>query len=233
MTGSRSPHSAKKKTRVLTCINQTLSDADLSLVTRTLASDGVIVFPTDTVYGIGCNAFQLDAINAIYKLKGRSYSKPLPLLLGDSLQLDLVAKEIPQEAFRLIEAYWPGALTLVFKTAPMALLASRGKSSVAVRIPDHGVIRQILVRAKVPLASTSANRSGKPAFTNAVDAVKAFDGKVDLIIDGGLCDVGRESSVVDATHYPFTILREGAISKQKLELSLRKRDNPAFPKSAN
>lgn len=183
---------------------------------NTLKIGGVIVFPTDTVYGIGCNAFHPEAIRRIYALKGRQYSKPLPLLLAETGQLPLVAKDVPKEAVRLMEAYWPGALTLVFKTAPLALNAARGKSTIAVRIPDHGVVRQLLEHLSLPLAATSANISGKPSLKTGAQAKKIFLSKVDVIIDGGPCEVGRESSVVDASHFPFTILREGAVSKPEL-----------------
>lgn len=177
---------------------------------------GVLVFPTDTVYGIGCNAFHPEAIQKIYDLKGRHYSKPLPILLSDAKQMPLVTKEVPSEAERLMKAFWPGALTLVCKTGPLALNAARGKHTIAVRVPAHGVTSQLLAGLGLPLAATSANISGKKAIVSGTQARKLFESKVDVIIDGGACNVGRESSVVDASHYPFTVLREGALSKAEL-----------------
>jgi len=109
----------------------------------------------------------------------------------------------------------------VVKTGPLATGASRGKSTIAVRVPDHGVLRDLLQRAGIPLATTSANRSGRPEVTDGADAVRQFSGHVDIIIDGGRCPVGRPSSVVDVTHFPFVVLREGAVSKRELERCLR------------
>lgn len=186
-----------------------------------LEEGGVIAIPTDTVYGLACSAFSLDGVRRIYELKGRSYTKALPVLLGDRDQLPLIAKDVPAEAEVLMEKFWPGALTLVFKTAPTALHAARGKSTIAVRIPDHGVIRQILDVARVPLASTSANTSGEPSLVSGEAVVKRFRGEVDLIVDGGRCHHAKESTVIDASHFPFTVLRAGALSKEKVAAALK------------
>lgn len=179
-------------------------------------SGGVVAFPTDTVYGMGCNAFNPEAIAEIYRLKGRNYNKPLPILLADSAQLPLVASNIPAELYQLLEIYWPGPLTVVLKTAPLALGAARGKATIAVRVPAHGVALSILKAVGVPMATTSVNKSGKPAVTSGADVVKLFEEKIPLIVDGGSCEVGRESTVIDATHYPFTVLRQGAVPKNEL-----------------
>ena len=181
-----------------------------------LSHGGLVIFPTDTVYGVACNAFHPGAIEKIYKLKGRSYTKALPVFITDVSQLPLVAKEILPEAHLLIEAFWPGALTLVFKTAPLAVHAARGKSTLAVRIPKDDRIKNFMSHLPFPLAVTSANKSGRPSITSGRDAKKKFNGKVDLIIDGGDCEIGRESTVVDVTYFPFTVIREGALSKQEI-----------------
>jgi L-threonylcarbamoyladenylate synthase len=204
------------KTTVVKASRHHLSKDDLAVCLDALKMGGVIVFPTDTVYGIGCNAFHPEAIQKIYDLKGRAFSKPLPILLGRADQLPLVARDMPHEASRLMKALWPGALTLVFKTGPLALNAARGKSTIAVRVPDHGITAQLLAGLGLPLAATSANLSGKTSLTTGAQAKKLFMSKVDVIIDGGACPGGRESSVVDATHFPFTVLREGAVSKPEL-----------------
>lgn len=188
--------------------------------TKAIQSGGVVVIPTDTVYGLACNAFNPVGIEKIYSLKGRSYTKPLPIFLGDASQLPLVARDVLPETELLIQAYWPGPLTLVFKTGPMALGAARGKASIAVRIPDHKLVRNLLKAVHVPLAVTSANKSGKHPCVNGDEARELFENLVDVVVDGGVCVVGRESSVVDVTHYPFTILREGAISRRELTKQL-------------
>jgi L-threonylcarbamoyladenylate synthase len=206
----------KTLTRVIRCRSEKLDRESLNTCRRTIENGGLVVFPTDTVYGVGCNAFNPVAVQKIYSLKGRRYTQPLPVLLGHKSQLPLVARDVPSETVPLLKSYWPGPLTLVFKTAPMALVVSRGRDTIAVRVPDHGVVRHILKSVQIPLAATSANTSGKPSVISGSDAIRMFDGRVELIIDGGECKWARESTIVDATHFPFTLLREGVISKSDL-----------------
>jgi L-threonylcarbamoyladenylate synthase len=208
-------------TRVHKSTNGELSQAALHDCLRALAGGGLIVVPTDTVYGIACSAFNPTAIARVYELKGRSYDKPLPIFIPDASQLSLVAADIPTEAFRLVGGFWPGALTLVLKTAPLAAAAAHGRSTIAIRVPDHGVTRTLLDHAGVPIAATSANQSGEPSINNGEDAVAQFKGRVDVIVDGGASLIGRESTVVDASRFPFMVLREGAIPKKELERCLR------------
>jgi L-threonylcarbamoyladenylate synthase len=212
---------ASVETRVHRLTGGRLSDKALHDCVLALASGGLVVVPTDTVYGIACGAFNPDAVRRIYDLKGRSYSKPLPILIPDASQLTLVATDIPTEAYRLVGGFWPGALTLVFHTAPLAALAAHGRKTIAVRVPDHGVVRALLDHAGVPIAATSANQSGNPSITDGSEAVRLFGGRVEVIIDGGVCAIGRESTVVDASRFPFMVLREGAIPKKELERCLR------------
>lgn len=218
---SASTRATALKTKIIKAKQGKLSAAQLDVCREAIERGGLIVFPTDTVYGLGCNAFHMAAIKKIYELKGRSYTKALPILLGDVSQLPLVASEIVPQVSVLTEEYWPGALTLVFKTAPLAMVATRGRSTVAIRVPDHKLAQQILTCVHVPLATTSVNTSGEPSITKGTEAVKLFDGRVDVIVDGGACDWRKESSVVDATHFPFTILRQGVISKTDLAKQLK------------
>ncbi len=209
-----------RKTPVLKPVRGRLKKEDLKTLVEIFAAGGVVAFPTDTVYGVACNAFHMEGIRKIYELKGRDYNKALPVFLSDVEQLMLVAQDIPKEAHRLMEEFWPGPLTLVLKTAPPAFHATRGKSTVALRIPDHGVVRQILVAVQIPLAVTSANKSGEPSLETASAVIKNFSGHIDAIVDGGACRIGRESTVVDASHFPFSVLRQGALSKEKLAQAL-------------
>lgn len=204
------------QTKIVKSQKGRLKPKDIQACAEVLENGGLIVFPTDTVYGIGCSAFNPAAIKSIYELKGRHYSKSLPLLLRDVSQLNLVVEEVLPEAHKLMKFYWPGALTLVFKTGPLAYTATAGRSTVAVRVPAHGVVRQILDGLQLPLASTSANQSGDEALTSFEQVKKLFSGRVDLIVDGGTCKIGEPSTVVDATHFPFSILREGAVSRREL-----------------
>jgi L-threonylcarbamoyladenylate synthase len=207
-------------TRVIRVGATGLSREELRICSQAVQDGGVLVFPTDTVYGVGCSAFSAPAIERIYELKGRQYSKPLPVLIESAEVLNLVAAEVSPEARRLTRAFWPGPLTLVLSTAPLALNATRGKTSIAVRVPDHPVALGILAAAGLPLATTSANASGEPSVKTGADAVRQFEGKVDVIVDGGDCPLRRESSVIDATHYPFSILRAGALSAADVERAL-------------
>jgi L-threonylcarbamoyladenylate synthase len=209
------------KTKIVKCVKGKLKTADLAVVVDALRKGGLVVFPTDTVYGIGCSAFHRHAIESIYKLKGRSYSKPLPILLSEQNQLSLVAQDVLPEAEQLAGMYWPGALTLVVKTGPLALNATGGRATIAVRVPAHGVVRQVLDEVRLPLASTSANMSGDKAMHTFSQVRKAFDGRVDVIVDGGHCKIGEPSTVVDATHFPFTVLRAGAVPRKELMQRLR------------
>ncbi len=190
-----------------------LDKEGLAACVRAIEEGEVIIFPTDTVYGLACNAFHPGAVKKVYSLKGRSYAKPLPVFVATAGEVHRVAEDIPKEAHHLMKAFWPGPLTLVFKTAPLALHATRGRRPIAVRVPDHGVVRQILKAVKLPLAVTSANPSGEPSATTFTQVRRAFEGRMGLIVDGGRCPGGVESSVVDASHYPFSLLREAAIPR--------------------
>jgi L-threonylcarbamoyladenylate synthase len=208
------------KTQVIQLKGKKLSLKQGRLCLEVVKAGGIVVFPTDTVYGMGCNAFNPKAVKRIYQLKGRDYAKPFPVFLPSLEQLSLIAMDQPKESERLIEKFWPGALTLVFKTAPLALVATQGRTTVAVRIPDHGVMRSLLDMVQLPVVATSANRSGKGSLTKGPEVTAEFEGKVDLILDGGTCAHGRESTVVDVSHYPFSVLRECVISKKQLETVL-------------
>lgn len=208
------------KTKILRPGPEGLSPRDLRTCVEAIDRGGLVILPTDTVYGIACSVFRLAAIDAIYTLKGRHYNKPLPVLLSGSEQLSLVTVDAPREIGALIRGFWPGPLTLVLKTAPMAMHAARGRPTLAVRVPDHPIARQVLVSAGVPIAATSANKSGGRSMTDGQQVVAAFNGKVDVIIDAGPCAIGRESSVVDASSFPFTIIREGAVPKSELACRL-------------
>jgi len=165
---------------------------------KILKNGGVIIFPTETVYGIGALASNENAIKKIYEIKGRSFDKPLQILISDISQVDLFASEISDKAKELMKKYWPGPLTLVFKTA--------SGSTVGLRMPDSPIILE-LIRQTGPIAASSANISGQPDPT-CIGDVKI---EADLLLDGGPCKMGKPSTVVDVSVDPPTILRQGAI----------------------
>lgn len=180
-----------------------------------LLSGGLVVFPTDTVYGVGSLAFHEKAIESIYIAKDRPMEKAIPVLIGDDTDLSKVADEIPMFAMRLIARFWPGPLTILVPkklTLPEAISAT---STVGVRVPDHAIARALL-RLAGPMAVTSANISGQPSPTSAQQVYEQLEGRVPMIIDGGETPGGIPSTLVDCTGTEIQILREGPISKEEL-----------------
>ena len=172
---------------------------------------GVVIFPTDTVYGIGAGIFNKKAITRIYKIKGRDRKKSLVLFINSKKDLDKFTERIPEKGYRFIKEFWPGPLTLIFKASkkiPFGLKDKRG--TIGVRIPGHAVARG-LVGAAGPLATTSANVSGCKSARKIKDISKKLFAAVDVVIDGGSTPVGKESTVLDLTQKPFKVLREGAV----------------------
>ena len=177
----------------------------------------MVIFPTETVYGIATSVFSLPGIRRIYKLKGSQGRKPLALLVHSLSAAKPLVESIPPEADRLAKRFWPGPLTLILKASPLGRLVTGGLATIGVRIPDHPVALSILKAAGIPLATTSVNRSGQKPTISGREAAKLFGSKVDYLIDGGICRLKTASSVVDMSHYPFMVVREGALSKKLLE----------------
>jgi L-threonylcarbamoyladenylate synthase len=195
----------------------------LRAVVADLRAGGTVIFPTETVYGLGTSAFSPQGIRRIYQLKGRSWRKPLAVLVPDLTAARPLIEMIPREAFRLAKAFMPGPLTLVFKASALGRLLMAGKDTIGVRVPDHPIALQILKAVGVPLATTSVNRSGQEPAASGAAAEKIFGAKVNWLLDGGACRVKEASSVVDVSHYPYTIIRAGAISKRALGIALEGR----------
>ena len=176
-----------------------------------LQRGGIVAFPTDTVYGLGAFAFNNNAIESIYIAKDRPTEKAIPILIGDLNNLEKVADDIPNMAFRFAARFWPGPLTCIVpkkQTLPPAVSATM---TVAVRIPDHADARALL-RAAGPMAVTSANISGQPSPSTASEAYKQLNGRIPLILDGGKTKGGIPSTLVDCTGEKPVILREGPIT---------------------
>ncbi len=183
-----------------------------------LRQGGVIAFPTDTVFGMGCGAFIDSAVERIYQIKNRSRDKALPLLLGDVAQVHEVADFVPPFAWRLITAFSPGGLTLVlYRSKIVRDTITGGTDTVAVRIPDHPVPVALIRGCGMPIIGTSANLSGQPVAFDASQVREQLGDKLDLVIEGGPLPNGQESTVVDATGEVAVILREGAVSRRDLE----------------
>ena len=183
-----------------------------------LKGGGVVAFPTDTVYGLGACASDEQAVERVYELKKRLRNMALPLLLADTTQISEVAANVSQIAWLLIRRFLPGALTLVLpKSDTLPDIITAGSRTVAVRIPAHPVPIALSEGIGAPIVGTSANLSGKPSALTASEVYSQFGDKIDLVVDGGRCPGGKESTIVDVTGGKPVILREGAITREELE----------------
>ena len=181
----------------------------------------VIGMPTDTVYGIACNALNPDAIDAIYEIKNRDKSKALIAQTYSLKKASSFLEYVPTDGHKLAEKYWPGALTLVMKAnnnIPKNMIA--GGDTVGIRVPDHEMALALLHSAEVPLAVTSANNSGEPSPTTAQEVNELLGDKIDYILDGGKCSLGIESTIVGFNNEKPVVLRVGAISEEEIFGSL-------------
>ena len=190
---------------------------DLEKGINILKKGGVIAFPTDTVYGLGADAFNSVAVQRIYGIKDRSESNPFPLLIADAKQLTALAEPIPELARFLARQFWPGGVTLVLskKDTVPAYLASG--PTIAVRVPNHPTCLTLLQHLARPLIGTSANVSGQPAALTAYEVRQQLGDRIDLIIDGGECAGGKESTVLDITREPPVVLRQGIVPSHEID----------------
>ena len=176
----------------------------------------LIVIPTDTLYGLACDAFNADAIRVIYAAKQRPYSKPIPILLADSSDLTRVVRSVPAVAHTFINQYWPGPLTLLLPKHPDLPAEISNNDSIAVRIPNNQAGRDIIRAAGGAMAVTSANLSGQEPADTAVDALNKLAGWVTAVIDDGPSPHAEASTILDCTGHELKILREGPIPAQAL-----------------
>lgn len=184
-----------------------------------LIRDGQLVaFPTETVYGLGGNALDPEAVARIFEAKGRPGDNPLIAHIAHVKQLrPLIACEPSQTVIRMIDAFWPGPLTMIFpRSEAVPANLSAGLDTVSVRLPAHPVARALIMNADTPIAAPSANRSGRPSPTTAQHVFEDMDGRIPLIIDGGACKVGVESTVVDMTGDVPRILRPGGVTAEMI-----------------
>lgn len=178
-----------------------------------LKSGGLVAFPTETVYGLGADGLNAEAVKNIYKAKGRPSDNPLILHISAIEELKLLVKEIPNNAQKLMKAFWPGPLTLIFKKADIVPYAtSGGLDTVAIRFPENKVANLLIKTASMPIAAPSANTSGRPSPTRASHVEYDLKGKIDMIIDGGSCEFGLESTIVDVSGDVPCLLRPGSIT---------------------
>ena len=184
---------------------------------RLLGAGELVIFPTDTVYGIGAAASNESAIRRLYAVKGRSTNKPLPLLIADAASAAWIADVTP--AARALSArFWPGPLTIVMhKSEDFRSLALAKQQTIALRVPDNSVIRDIIHTLGEPVTGTSANRSGNRSPSSAAEAAFQLGGMVSMVIDDGKLPGGQESTVIDITTDPPVVLRDGPVSREDLQ----------------
>jgi L-threonylcarbamoyladenylate synthase len=189
-------------------------DRQIGEAARVLANGGVVAYPTDTVYGLGADILNPDAIERVFEMKGRPADAPLPVLLSSVEHLAAVVDSPPDAALELADRFWPGALTLVMRTSRSLPAALLREGRVAVRVPDDPICRRLIERLGRPITGTSANKTGCPA-ANSADGVRAQLGDVvDYILDAGLSGGGLPSTVVEVDEAGLRILREGAIPSE-------------------
>ncbi len=188
-----------------------------AIAAQIIKDNGLVALPTETVYGLGANGLSEDAVAKIFVAKGRPQDNPLILHIAEATEMEKFCHSIPDSAYALAEAFWPGPLTMVLPAkSSVPKCTTAGLSTVAVRCPDNDVTRQIIRLSGVPIAAPSANLSGKPSTTTAQHVLHDHDGKIDAVVDGGPCRVGVESTIVDLTEPRPRLLRPGGITPEQL-----------------
>jgi L-threonylcarbamoyladenylate synthase len=183
-----------------------------------LKQGGIVACPTDTVYGVGAAINIEAAVERVYQIKGRPHSRALPILLAEKYQLAEVAKIVPPLARRLADRFMPGALTIVlFKADSVSDIVTGGLKTIAVRIADHPIPTAVVRGLGAPIVGTSANLSGSPSALTAEEVRAQIGNRVDMIIDGGRCPGGKESTIIDLTGEIPLILRQGPVSLEELK----------------
>lgn len=208
---------------------------------KVLQNGGTVAFPTETVYGLGANALSSTAVEGIFNAKGRPKDNPLIVHISDISQIDNLVENIPLKAFELMKRFWPGPLTIIFnKRENVPSIVTGGLSTVAIRMPDHKIALELIEASGLPIAAPSANASGKPSPTHVNHVIEDMNGKVNMIIDGGVTGIGVESTVLDVSGDIPIILRPGGVTKEDLleifpkveyDLAIESNDGTMVPKS--
>ena len=185
---------------------------------QVIRNGGLVLFPTETVYGLGANGLNSEAVKNIYVAKGRSSDNPLILHISDIEMLGKIAKDISDVEFKLMNAFWPGPFTIILnKTDAVPSVVAGGLDTVGIRMPSNEIAKNLIKYADVPIAAPSANISGRPSGTNVEDIDQELKDRVDYIIDGGECQIGVESTVVRVIDGIPHILRPGKITAEEIK----------------
>lgn len=203
---------------IISHIDNNNFDEVITKASAILKRGGLVAFPTETVYGLGGNGLDGEAAHRIYNAKGRPSDNPLILHIADTGALKELAVDIPESAYRLAEAFWPGPLTMILrKSGIVPYTTTGGLETVAVRMPSHPVAHELIARSGVYIAAPSANLSGRPSPTRGEHVAEDMAGRIDMIIDGGAIEIGIESTIVDLTAPVPMILRPGYITAEMIK----------------
>ena len=197
------------------------TEADIRLAAEMIQKGGLVAFPTETVYGLGADALNAEAVGKVYAAKGRPSDNPMIVHIAQKSDMNKLTDGITPEVERLMEAFWPGPLTMVVPAKDVIpKVTTGGLATVGVRMPEDAIARALISAAGVPIAAPSANLSGKPSPTRYTHVAEDLDGRIDAIIAGDDCKAGIESTVVDMTGEVPTILRPGVITREMLREAL-------------
>lgn len=199
------------------------TEEDIQQAAEIIKEGGLVAFPTETVYGLGADALNPEAVGKVYAAKGRPSDNPMIVHISSKNDLSYLTFEITDDIRKLMDAFWPGPLTMVVPAAPVVpRVTTGGLDTVAVRMPSDPVAAALITSSETPIAAPSANLSGRPSPTSARHVIDDLDGRIDAIIQGGDCQVGIESTVVDMTGAVPTVLRPGIITAERLSQALGK-----------
>lgn len=195
-----------------------LHASDSAAAAEILRGGGLVAIPTETVYGLGADGLNADAVRRIFEAKGRPQDNPLILHVRDASWLDRYCENVPELARELARRFWPGPLTMILQRKGIVPdVTTGGLDTVGIRCPNHPATLDIIAAADLPIAAPSANTSGRPSCTTAADVMEDMDGKIEAVVDGGACRVGVESTILDLTVSPPRLLRPGGLALEKLE----------------
>ena len=196
---------------------QTLTHHDTAQAAELLRAGRLVALPTETVYGLAADATQEQAVQANYDAKGRPETKPLNVLVDGMAMVETVCRDIPADAYKLAEAFWPGPLTMIlWGNGTLPPIVPAGGDTQGVRCPDHPDTLKVIKALGRPLACPSANRSGQPSPKSAGDVLAQLGGKISAVLDGGPCSLGVESTILDLTAAPYRILRQGGLGRAEI-----------------
>lgn len=185
---------------------------------KIIKNGGIVVFPTETVYGIGANGLDENSVKKLYNVKQRPWNKPISLLVSNMDMVNKVAKDITELEYRLMEEFFPGPFTIILKKKDIVPdIVTANQDTVGIRMPAGEIARKLVEYANVPIATPSANISGKPSGTSFEKVMRDFEGNVDFFIDGGESELGISSTIVKVIDGVPYILRQGSITKEQIE----------------